>query len=280
MSNSTDNNATGSPKDTNQQIMPHKARKRFGQNFLVDNNIIDKIVTAINPKKDDTLIEIGPGQGALTDPLLQKCPSLNVVELDKDLIPRLRVQFFNYPEFTIHEGDALKFDFTTLVKDNKPLRIVGNLPYNISTPLMFHLLSYGTAVKDMHFMLQKEVVDRLTAAPGEKAYGRLGIMVQYYCKTTPLVHVPPTAFRPMPKVDSAVVRLEPRAEIKNPAHNIELLKKLVNACFQQRRKTLRNTLKHFVDSDKLNGLNIDISLRPEKLSVNDFVNLSNEIDQL
>ncbi len=271
MNNSTDNN---------QQVMPHKARKRFGQNFLVDNNIIDNIVTAIAPKEDDMLVEIGPGQGALTDPLLQKCPSLNVVELDKDLIPRLRVQFFNYPEFTIHEGDALKFDFSTLVKDNKPLRIVGNLPYNISTPLMFHLLSYGDAVKDMHFMLQKEVVDRLTAAPGEKAYGRLGIMVQYYCKTTPLIHVPPTAFRPMPKVDSAIVRLEPRKEIKTPAKNIKLFENLVNACFQQRRKTLRNTLKNFVSANQLNELNIDLTLRPEKLSVNDFVNLSNEIENL
>lgn len=257
--------------------MPHKARKRFGQNFLVDHNIIDKIVTAINPKSDDTLVEIGPGQGALTEPLLQKCPSLNVVELDKDLIPRLKVQFFNYPEFTIHEGDALKFDFSTLIKEDKPLRIVGNLPYNISTPLMFHLLSYGSKVKDMHFMLQKEVVDRLTAVPGEKAYGRLGIMVQYFCQTMPLVQVPPTAFRPMPKVDSAVVRLVPRGTIKNPATDIKLLEKLVNACFQQRRKTLRNSLKNFATAEQMEQLDIDISLRPEKLSVDDYVNLSNQL---
>ena len=257
----------------------HKARKRFGQNFLQDQNIIDRIVRNINPKESDNLIEIGPGQGAITKQLIEACPQLQVIELDRDLIPILLAQFANYKQFKIHECDALKFDFTSVIKPGQPLRIVGNLPYNISTPLIFHLLSYHSHIRDMHFMLQKEVVLRLVAQPGDKNYGRLSIMVQYYCQVEQLFGVPPECFNPAPKVDSAIVRLQPHASIPYVADNIDHLGKLVNAAFQQRRKTLRNTLKHFIDADKIDDLPVDSRLRPENLSVNDFVQLSNILNQ-
>ena len=185
----------------------HKARKRFGQNFLHDQHVIGKIVKAISPKPTDCLVEIGPGMGALTEPLLETSGKLDVVELDRDLIPILRTKFFNYPDFRIHEGDALKFDFNTILEPGQRLRIVGNLPYNISTPLIFHFLSHHKMVQDMHFMLQKEVVERLGAVPGNGDYGRLSIMAQYYCKVEPLFIVGPGAFNPPPKVESAIVRL-------------------------------------------------------------------------
>ena len=198
----------------------HKARKRFGQNFLHDQHVIDKIVRAINPKHSDALVEIGPGMGAITEPLLEACGKLDVVELDRDLIPILRTKFFNYPEFRIHEGDALKFDFNTILQPGQRLRIVGNLPYNISTPLIFHFLAHHKIVQDMHFMLQKEVVERLAAAPGCADYGRLGIMAQYYCKVEPLFIVGPGSFNPPPKVDSAIVRLRPYEELPYPAKDV------------------------------------------------------------
>jgi 16S rRNA (adenine1518-N6/adenine1519-N6)-dimethyltransferase len=193
----------------------HQARKRFGQNFLHDPGVIERIIRAINPGPDDSIIEIGPGLGALTEEILAVNPGLQVVELDRDLIPVLRTKFFNYPEFRIHEADALKFDFSQLMVD-RPLRIIGNLPYNISTPLIFHLLGQAGVVQDMHFMLQKEVVQRMAAVPGDNNYGRLGIMTQYFCKVQPLFDVGPGAFRPAPKVDSAIVRLVQRPP-ENPA---------------------------------------------------------------
>src|SRR5690554_7097878 len=168
----------------------HQARKRFGQNFLHDPGVIERIVRSINPKPDDAIVEIGPGLGAITEEILAINPRLQVVELDRDLIPVLRTKFFNYPEFQIHEADALSFDFRELMTD-RPLRIVGNLPYNISTPLIFHLLEQSGVVQDMHFMLQKEVVQRLAAVPGDNNYGRLGIMAQYFCKVQPLFEVGP-----------------------------------------------------------------------------------------
>ena len=261
----------------------HRARKRFGQNFLEDDNIIRRIVKSISPKAEDNLVEIGPGKGAITEQLLASCPTLNVVELDRDLIPILLSQFIaRYPDFRIHQTDALKFDFATLLQDAQgeskgPLRIVGNLPYNISTPLIFHLLSYQADVKDMHFMLQKEVVDRMAAQPGEKAYGRLGVMVQYYCKVENLFDVPPECFNPRPKVDSAIVRLTPHTQLPHPAKDVKLLSRLVNTAFQQRRKTLRNSLKQLLPVDAIESLNIDTSVRPENITLEEYVALSDKL---
>ncbi len=258
----------------------HKARKRFGQNFLTDQGIINSIVRSVNPKPTDRLVEIGPGQGAITKQLVDSCPQLQVIELDRDLIPILLAQFAKYSEFKIHQQDALSFDFTSLIKAEEPLRIVGNLPYNISTPLIFHLLSYQEKISDMHFMLQKEVVKRLVADAGEKNYGRLSVMVQYYCQVEHLFEVPPECFDPRPKVDSAIVRLQPYKTLPYVAKDIDQLSILVNTAFQQRRKTLRNTLKQLLDSDTIASLPIDTGLRPENLSVKDYVNLSNYLTDL
>lgn len=254
----------------------HKARKRFGQNFLSDPGIIQRIVSSIAPREDDNIVEIGPGKGAITALLLEACPKLNVVELDRDLIPILLAQFAVFKDFKIHQADALKFDFSSLAKD-KALRIVGNLPYNISTPLIFHLLSYHGKVQDMHFMLQKEVVERMAAVPGQKSYGRLGIMVQYYCQVENLFLVPPECFQPQPKVDSAIVRLKPFQELPHPAKDVKLLERVVNVAFQQRRKTLRNGLKQLANSEQLDALKTDITVRAENLSVEQFVALSDEL---
>lgn len=248
----------------------HQARKRFGQNFLHDPGVIERIVRAINPKADDAMVEIGPGLGAITEEILAVNPRLQVVELDRDLIPVLRTKFFNYPEFRIHEADALTFDFRQLVTD-RPLRIIGNLPYNISTPLIFHLLSQAGVVQDMHFMLQKEVVQRMAAVPGDNNYGRLGIMTQYFCKVQPLFEVGPGAFRPAPKVDSAIVRLVPHATLPHPARDLETLQRVVRTAFNARRKTLRKALAGLVTVAQLQQLNINDGLRPENLALADFV---------
>ena len=248
----------------------HQARKRFGQNFLHDPGVIERIVRSINPKPDDRIVEIGPGLGALTEELLAVNPRLQVVELDRDLIPVLRTKFFNYPEFRIHEADALKFDFSELAQDG-PLRIVGNLPYNISTPLIFHLLEQSGVVKDMHFMLQKEVVQRLAAGPGDNHYGRLGIMAQYFCRVQPLFEVGPGAFRPAPKVDSAIVRLVPHETLPHPARDLASLQMVVRTAFNARRKTLRKSLGNLIRVEELQALGINDGLRPENLSLAEFV---------
>ncbi len=256
----------------------HRARKRFGQNFLVDLNIIDKIISALAPKAEDSLIEIGPGQGALTAPLLNACPNLTCIEVDKDLAALLQQRFCaDFPTFKLVQADALKTDLTAFAVDDRPLRIVGNLPYNISTPLIFHLLRFHQQIKDMHFMLQKEVVDRLAATPGSKAYGRLSVMTQYHCQVQPLFTVPASAFRPAPKVESAIVRLIPHQQLPYPAQDADQLARLVRACFQFRRKTLRNCLKTLLDPEQMQHIEIDLSLRPENLSVSDFVQLSNQV---
>lgn len=256
----------------------HQARKRFGQNFLIDDNVIARIVQAIAPASGDNLVEIGPGQGAITNLLLEHCPTLQVVELDRDLIPRLQAKFAHCPDLQIHSADALKFDFASIASDDRPLRVVGNLPYNISTPLIFHLLQYQGLISDMHFMLQKEVVERMAAIPGDKDYGRLTIMCQYHCEVEFLFEVGPHCFRPAPKVDSAIVRLTPRARPMVPALNPKLLDTVVKTAFQQRRKTLRNALKHVVtDLACFEACAIDPSLRPEALSVSDYVNLANHL---
>ncbi|MCK7547558.1 16S rRNA (adenine(1518)-N(6)/adenine(1519)-N(6))-dimethyltransferase RsmA [Marinobacter koreensis] len=251
----------------------HQARKRFGQNFLHDPGVIERIVRAINPKPEDALVEIGPGLGALTEEILAVNPRLQVVELDRDLIPVLRTKFFNYPEFRIHEADALTFDFSQLM-DGTPLRIIGNLPYNISTPLIFHLLEQAGVVKDMHFMLQKEVVQRLAAVPGDRHYGRLGIMAQYFCKVQPLFEVGPGAFKPAPKVDSAIVRLVPHDTLPHPARDLGTLQAVVRTAFNARRKTLRKGLAGLITADQLRGLGIDDGLRPENLGLEEFVRIA------
>ncbi len=274
----------GRPKSAAQKVLAanqgHKARKRFGQNFLHDANIISKIVRAINPKEGQNLVEIGPGMGAITEPVLEAAGALNVVEIDRDLIPRLRTQFFNYPNFKVHEGDALQYDFTQLIdkeaENPAPLRIIGNLPYNISTPLIFHLLSYTEQhlVQDMHFMLQKEVVDRLAAGPGTSDYGRLGIMAQYWCRVEPLFIVGPGAFNPPPKVDSAIVRLVPHKTLPFPTKDHNVLQHVVRQAFSMRRKTLRNTLKPLITAANIESLNIDAGLRPERLSLEEYVKIA------
>lgn len=258
----------------------HKARKRFGQNFLIDHGIIRDIVRSVHPHKDDVIVEIGPGKGAITQLLADACDNLNVIELDRDLVPWLKVKFEKHPNFQLYQADALQFDFAQLMRNDKPLRIVGNLPYNISTPLIFHLLSYASKVQDMHFMLQKEVVKRMAAQPGESAYGRLGIMVQYYCAVEDLFDVPPTSFDPAPKVDSAIVRLIPYKELPFVANNIKTLETLVNVAFQQRRKTLRNSLKQLLTTEQMESLPVDLSLRPEEISLPEYVAMGNLLGEV
>lgn len=257
----------------------HKARKRFGQNFLRDPGVIQRIVAAVAVKENDNLVEIGPGQGAITGLLLERTKTLNVVELDRDLIPILLAQFANHKGFAIHQADALKFDFSQFFEPERPLRIVGNLPYNISTPLIFHLLALGNQVKDMHFMLQKEVVERMAAAPGGKNYGRLSIMTQYHCQVLQLFNVPPECFTPQPKVDSAIVRLVPRVEIKYQANDVAILDQLVTAAFGQRRKTLRNALKQWCSAEELEQQGINPTARAETIDLEAFVRLANYCQQ-
>lgn len=260
--------------------LQHKARKRFGQNFLIDHGIIRDIVRAVHPKRDDQIVEIGPGKGAITQLLADSCDNISVIELDRDLVPWLQVKFEKHKNFKLFQADALKFDFAQLIENDRPLRIVGNLPYNISTPLIFHLLTYSTQIGDMHFMLQKEVVKRMAAQAGDSAYGRLGIMVQYYCAVENLFDVPPTSFDPAPKVDSAIVRLIPHKSLPHQASNIKTLETLVNVAFQQRRKTLRNALKQLLDAETIEQLPIDTSARAEEITLAEFVATSNLLDQL
>lgn len=253
----------------------HVARKRFGQHFLHDKQIIQRIVDAIAPTAEQHLVEIGPGQGALTLPILKKAGHLDVIELDRDLIPQLKHRCSGKQNLTVHQADALEFDYSTLVRDNKPLRLIGNLPYNISTPLMFHLLQYAAHIVDMHFMLQKEVVDRLAARAGTDSYGRLSIMIQYHCRVNALFNVGPDAFFPPPQVDSSIVRLIPHRELPNRAIDYDHFSHLVKTAFSHRRKTLRNCLKNIVTDDDWENVNIDSHLRPEQLTVAEYVKMSN-----
>ena len=257
----------------------HKAKKRFGQNFLQDPHIIDRIVKSIHPTPDDCIVEIGPGLGALTTQLLPYCHKMHAIELDRDIIPKLRVSCATLGELILHEIDVLKFDFSTLDLTEKPLKVVGNLPYNISTPIMFHLLKYADRIQEMTFMVQKEVAERITAQPGSKNYGRLSIMLQYHCETHYLFTVPPHAFSPAPKVDSAIIRLTPYASPPHQADNENLFSQIITQAFSQRRKTLRNTLKNIISADMWNVLDIDAGLRPEMIPIEQFVKLSNVANQ-
>jgi 16S rRNA (adenine1518-N6/adenine1519-N6)-dimethyltransferase len=257
----------------------HRARKRFGQNFLHDHNVIRNIVAAIRPRPDDVLLEIGPGQGALTAALLETGCQLHALELDRDLVPRLQAQFGAAANFHLQQGDALRLDLAALaLAPPGRLRVVGNLPYNISTPLIFHLLEQHGHIADMHFMLQKEVVARLAAAPGSKTYGRLGIMAQYFCEVEALLDVPPGAFTPQPKVQSAVVRLIPHRAPPHPAQSVATLQLVVRTAFNQRRKTLRNALQNLLTAQQLAALGIDAGARPETLPLATYVALADAIN--
>lgn len=258
--------------------MAHIARKRFGQNFLHDRSVIGHIIACLGIKPDQHWVEIGPGQGALTEPLLQAVTRLDVVELDRDLVALLKRKFAGRANFEIHSADALKFDFSSLVKNSGRLRVVGNLPYNISTPLMFHLLDSAHCIEDMHFMLQKEVVDRICAEPGNKQYGRLSVMMQYYCETEHLFDVPPESFDPAPKVMSSIVRLTPHRRPPVQVDSRDNLNRIVTQAFSQRRKTLRNSLKKLISDSDLDALSIDSKLRAENLTLQDFAKLSNLLE--
>lgn len=255
----------------------HRARKRFGQNFLRDDSVIDRIAGAIAARQEQHLVEIGPGQGALTEALVDSGCRLDVIELDRDLVPGLLAAFSLKPGFKLHSADALKFDFSSLVDGDNALRVVGNLPYNISTPLIFKLLENATIIQDMHFMLQREVVQRLSAVPGNKHWGRLGIMAQYRCKVEHLFDVPPEAFTPAPRVQSAIVRLTPWSESPWPNCDPLRLRRLVQAAFAARRKTLRNNLKEIIDSSELEALGINPGARAETLELSQFIDIANAI---
>ncbi len=255
----------------------HRPRKRFGQHFLIDHRIIQKIVSAINPKEDDQLIEIGPGRGALTKFILSRVAKLTVVELDRDLILGLKLLASDAHQIEVINEDVLNYDFSELTDESHTLRIVGNLPYNISTPLIFHLLDHKAVIKDMHFMLQKEVVDRLVATVGEKDYSRLGVMVQYHCQVQHLFDVSRHAFQPPPKVESAVVRLIPHNQLPYPAKDYQVFADVVRHAFMHRRKTIRNCLKDMISANDLVTLNIDPSLRPEQISLPQYVVIANKL---
>lgn len=255
----------------------HRARKRFGQNFLQDDNIIRRIVAAIDPRAGEHIVEIGPGQGAITTPLLASGARLDAIEIDRDLAAWLQSRFADITTFSLHQADVLKFDLGSLTTEPRSLSIVGNLPYNISTPCIFHLLKYQHLIHEMTFMLQLEVVQRLAAQVGDDQYGRLGIMAQYYCQVDHLFDVPPGAFHPQPKVTSAIVRLTPHRQQKLVATDTAMLQDVVRTAFSQRRKTLRNCLKTLISEMQPEDLPVDLSLRPENLSLADYVTLSNTL---
>ena len=251
-----------------------RAKKALGQHFLHERGVIDRIVHAIDPKPGERIVEIGPGQGALTFPLLRAHGALTVIEFDRDLIAPLTAAAEPLGELTIVHRDVLRVDFTELA-DGQPIRLVGNLPYNISSPILFHALEHAAVVRDMHFMLQKEVVDRMAAGPGSKVYGRLSVMLQAYCQVTSLFVVPPGAFRPPPKVDSAVVRLVPRDPATININDHKRFAEVVKAAFGQRRKTLRNALNNVVSAEQFVAAGVRPDARAEQLDVAEFIALAN-----
>jgi 16S rRNA (adenine1518-N6/adenine1519-N6)-dimethyltransferase len=254
--------------------MKHIAKKKFGQNFLKDSAIIHTIIQSINPLPDDLLIEIGPGLGALTKPLLEKTNHLLAIELDRDIVAWMENEY-SKKNITVFNEDILNFNFEKL---GQKIRIVGNLPYNISTPILFKCIDNISHIKDLHFMLQKEVVDRMIATPSSSEYGRLSVMLQYYFAMEHLVHVPKESFDPEPKVESSFVRLIPYEHYPFIANNIEQFGRIVKEAFSQRRKTIRNTLKSFLRENDFQKIGINPQLRAENLSVSDFVKISNYLD--
>ncbi|GAA0722194.1 16S rRNA (adenine(1518)-N(6)/adenine(1519)-N(6))-dimethyltransferase RsmA [Dokdonella soli] len=256
----------------------HIHKKRFGQHFLHDANILHRIVQAIAPQPGERVVEIGPGDGALTLPLLRALGRLTVIELDRDLIPRLRAAAESVGELEIVNADVLGVDLAALAH-GEPLRVVGNLPYNISSPILFHCIEHLDAIRDMHFMLQKEVVERMAAAPGSKVYGRLSVMLQLVCRVEPLLEVPPGAFRPPPKVDSAVVRVTPRTPQERPQVDGAAIARVVKAAFGQRRKTLANALRDVVPTERIEAAGIDPRVRAEQLAPSAFVELAAAVSE-
>jgi len=254
----------------------HVARKRFGQNFLHDEQVIDRIIAAIAPQAGDLLVEIGPGQAALTRPLLASGAELHLIELDRDLVASLEERFSAEPRLTIHSCDALKADLAELT-GHRPFRLVGNLPYNISTPLIFHVLQWSELIIDMHFMLQKEVVERMAAAPGSRTYGRLSVMTQYHAEVSRLFDVQPESFSPAPKVTSSIVRLRPLRQPPCDAGSEENLRKVVTAAFSMRRKTLRNSLRDVLPEDRIAAAGIDPGDRAEQLGLSQFAALARSL---
>jgi len=267
--------ASGDTEAEGWERQPHVARKRFGQHFLHDAGILRRIVEAIAPRDGDRLVEIGPGEGALTLPLLRACHRLTAIELDRDLIESLARRAQGVGELRIISADVLTVDLSALAAEGEsPLRIAGNLPYNISTPILFHCLDHAASIRDMHFMLQKEVVERMAAPPGSKTYGRLSVMLQLRCAVEPLFHVPPGAFRPPPKVDSAIVRLTPLPASALPGVDAGLLDRVVRAAFGQRRKTLGNALRDVASVGQIEAAGIDPRTRAEQLAPAAFVALA------
>ena len=266
--------------DTQHTHRLHRPRKRFGQHFLKDPAIVQQLAAAIQPRAGQHIVEIGPGMGVLTEALLPSVGQMDAVELDRDIIPKLEKHCLPLGNLRIHSADALKFDFCTLRTNDEMLRVVGNLPYNISTPLMFHLLQQSHCIQDMHFMLQKEVVDRLAAQPSTKDYGKLSVMVQYRCHVESLFYVPPGAFSPPPKVDSAVVRLIPHTHPPLPVANENDFEKIVSRAFAQRRKTLHNNLKGLLSDDDVKQAGIDPSQRAETLDLASFAKLANRYTEV
>lgn len=249
--------------------MSHNPRKRFGQNFLVDDQIINRIISTINPKNNEIIVEIGPGKGALTLPILEHLDHLNVIEIDRDLVSLLNS--VQQDKLTIFEADALQFDFNQFPQK---IRVIGNLPYNISSPLLFHLLDFREQIIDMTFMLQKEVVDRIVATHGNKTYGRLSVMMQAFFEVESMFVVPKESFEPQPKIESAILYLKTRTKplIKKP----KLLEEIVKIAFSKRRKTLKNCLKSIINQSQTE---IDLSQRAEMLSIENFITLMNDYEK-
>lgn len=258
----------------------HVVRKRFSQNFLHNSSIINAIVSAIDPEPGQAIVEIGPGLGALTEPVANRINTMTVIELDRDLAGRLASHPLLHSKLKIMQQDAMTVDFAVLsAEQGQPLRIFGNLPYNISTPLMFHLFNYTHAIRDMHFMLQKEVVNRLVSSPNCKSYGRLSVMAQYYCNIISVLEVPSTSFRPAPKVASAVVRLMPYVTLPFPVRDLNKLTMLTKLAFNQRRKTILNSLGNLFSAQQLAEQGVNPTMRAEKLSVEDYCRLANVLDK-
>ncbi len=262
---------------TRNHAFTEPAKKHLGQHFLHERGIINQIVQAVDPQPGDRLVEIGPGQGAITFPLLDRHGELTVIEFDRDLIFPLTEAARAHGTLEVIHRDVLAVDFTALTGGEGQIRLVGNLPYNLSSPILFHALEHAAAIRDMHFMLQKEVVDRMAAGPGSKVYGRLGVMLQAYCHVTALFDVPPGAFRPPPKVDSAVVRLVPRAPGTIGIVDADKFAAVVRDAFGQRRKTLRNALSKLCDGAAIEAAGIRPDARAEQIEVADFVRLANHL---
>lgn len=270
------------PSTFSDDIQKHRNKKRFGQNFLHDSHVLEQIIAAVNPNPNNHILEIGPGLGALTEYLIPVAKKIDIVEIDRDLIPKLN-QLFNHKfssqldKISLHQQDALTFELNSITQSPNKIRIIGNLPYNISTPLLFHLLSQVSFIEDMHFMLQKEVVDRMSASTDNKHYGRLTVMMQYYCDVEKVFDVGPESFSPPPKVHSAIVKLTPHQQLPYVCFQPRELETLLAHAFSQRRKTIRNSLKKVVDIEQLQDAGIDPKLRPENIGVGQYVALCNII---